>query len=189
MESRRLRALAMAGMLAAVGYVLQLFEFPLLPGAAFLKFDFGDIPVVVAGSFFGPGACVITAVVKGLLWVLIGHGANGWVGAGMNTITVIAFALPISLLFRSSRTWTRVLAVVVGTLAMTVVMAGVNRLVDPWYLKMSVAVINTTIVSAIIPFNLLRGAINGVASLLIILALQRTSVFRQTASVPEKNRH
>lgn len=181
MESRTLRILTVSGMLAAVGYVLQLFEFPLMPAAAFLKFDFGDIPVVIAGSFFGPGACLLTAVVKGLLWTLIGHGANGWVGAAMNTAAVIAFSLPVALLFRSSRVWAKIAAVVVGTLAMTVVMVGANRLIDPWYLKMPVATINTMIVTAIIPFNLLRGVINSIASLLIVLTLQRSAAFRRVA--------
>src|SRR5450756_2804270 len=101
MESKKLRVLALTGMLAAVGYVLQLFEFPLLPAAPFLKFDFGDVAVVVAGSMFGPGAAVLTAIVKGLLWALIGRGGNGLVGAGMNTIAVIVFALPLVLGARS----------------------------------------------------------------------------------------
>ena len=127
MESKRLRVLALAGMLAAVGYVLQLFEFPLLPAASFLKFDFGDVAVFVAGSAMGPAAAILTAVVKGMLWALIGRGADGWVGAGMNTVTVIAFALPVAFLARSRKTLgqgrrRRYWAFVV----MTVVMAGVN---------------------------------------------------------------
>ncbi len=178
MESRKLRVLALTGMLAAVGYALQLFEFPLLPAASFLKFDFGDVAVFIAGSAMGPAAAVLTAVVKGILWALIGHGADGWVGSGMNTITIIAFALPVAFLARSRKTWVKVAAAGLGVVVMTVVMAGANLIVDPWYFKMPIAAVKAIIVTAIIPFNLLRGLINGLASVGIMLALQRTAIFR-----------
>jgi len=179
MESRKLRVLALTGMLAAVGYVLQLFEFPLpfLPTASFLKFDFGDVAVVVAGSMFGPGAAVLTAIVKGLLWVLIGHGANGLVGAIMNTIAVITFALPLVLVGRSRQVWVKVAAAAVGMLAMTAVMVGMNLVVDPLYFKYPIAAVKA-MVPAIILFNLFRGLANGAASVLVVLVLQRTAIFR-----------
>src|SRR5450756_2244004 len=178
MESKKLRVLALTGMLAAVGYVLQLFEFPLLPAAPFLKFDFGDVAVFIAGSAMGPGVAVLRAVAKGILWALIGRGADGWVGAGMNTITVIAFALPVAFLARSRKGWVKVVAAGLGVVVMTTAMAGVNLVVDPWYFKMPIAAVKAIIVTAIIPFNLLRGLLNGTASVLVMLALQRTSIFR-----------
>jgi len=180
MEQKKLRVLALIGMLAAVGYVLQLFEFPLLPAAPFLKFDFGDVAVFMAGSVMGPAAAVLTAIVKGILWALIGRGADGWVGAGMNTVTVIAFALPVAFMGRSRQVWVKVAAAALGMLVMTVTMAAMNLIVDPWYFKMSVATVKAIIVSAIIPFNLLRGLLNGTASVLVLLALRRTGVLRST---------
>ena len=171
--------LALTGMLAAVGYVLQLFEFPLLPAASFLKFDFGDVAVVVAGSMFGSGAAMLTALVKGLLWVLIGRGGNGLVGAGMNTIAVIVFALPLVFVARSQRLWIIVVAAGVGVLAMTAVMVGLNLVVDPFYFKYSLEQVKA-IMPSIILFNLLRGLLNGVASVLVVLVLQRTPIFRTT---------
>ena len=178
MESKKLRVLALTGMLAAVGYVLQLFEFPMLPAAPFLKFDFGDVAVFIAGSAMGPGAAILTAVAKGILWALIGRGADGWVGAGMNTITVIAFALPVAFLARSRKGWVKVVAAGLGVVVMTTAMAGVNLVVDPWYFKMPIAAVKAILVTAIIPFNLLRGLLNGTASVLVMLALQRTAIFR-----------
>src|SRR5450830_82704 len=180
MEKRKLHVLALTGMLAAIGYVLQLFEFPLLAAAPFLKFDFGDVAVFIAGSAMGPAAAVLTAVVKGILWALIGRGTDGWVGAGMNTITVIAFSLPVAFLARSGKIWVKVVAAGLGVVVMTAVMAGTNLVVDPWYFKMPIAAVKAIIVTAIIPFNLLRGLLNGTASVLVMLALQRTAIFRTT---------
>ena len=178
MEKRKLHVLALTGMLAAIGYVLQLFEFPLLAAAPFLKFDFGDVAVFIAGSAMGPAAAVLTAVVKGILWALIGRGTDGWVGAGMNTITVIAFSLPVAFLARSRKGWVKVAAAGLGIVVMTIVMAGANLIVDPWYFKMPIATVKAIIVTAIIPFNLFRGLINATASVLVMLALQRTAIFR-----------
>lgn len=178
MESKKLRVLAASGMLAAAGYVLQLFEFPLLPPpATFLKFDFGDVAVVVAGSMFGPGAAILTAVVKGLLWALIGRGGNGFVGAVMNTVAVIAFALPLVFAARSQRLWVKVVAAGIGVVVMTAVMVGLNLVVDPLYFKYSLEQVKA-ILPSIVLFNLLRGLLNGAASILVLLALRRTSFLR-----------
>lgn len=210
MESKKLRVLAVSGMLAAVGYVLQLFEFPLLPAASFLKFDFGDVAVFIAGSTMGPGAMVLCAMVKGILWAVIGRGADGWVGAGMNTVAVVAFALPVSLLARSRRywvgeeantirvapfalpmatmgfpkiAWINVIAAGLGAILMTTVMVAVNLAVDPWYFKLPLATVKAMVVTAIIPFNLLRGTLNGVASngieaLIVAAIVRRATVSR-----------
>ncbi len=181
MESKKLRVLAASGMLAAVGYVLQLFEFPLLPAASFLKFDFGDVAVALAGWAMGPAAAVLTALVKGILWGVIGHGADGWVGAGMNTVTVLAFALPFAFFRQEKKLRGPVLAAVLGIACMTAVMAGVNLAVDPWYFKMPFAAVRALVVSAIIPFNLLRGLINGTATAVVALAFGRTPLFHHDA--------
>jgi riboflavin transporter FmnP len=96
----------------------------------------------------------------------------------MNTITVITFALPVAFLARSRKVWVKVAAAGLGVVVMTAVMAGTNLIVDPWYFKMPIATVKAIIVTTIIPFNLFRGLINGTASVLVMLALQRTAIFR-----------
>jgi riboflavin transporter FmnP len=84
----------------------------------------------------------------------------------------------VAFLARSRKGWVKVVAAGLGVVVMTVVMAGANLIVDPWYFKMPIATIKAIMVTAIIPFNLLRGLINGTASVLVMLALQRTAIFR-----------
>ena len=177
MASRKLRLLTLSGMLAAVGFVLELFEFPLLPAAPFLKFDFGDVAVVVAGASMGPGAALLTGVTKGILWGLIGHGADGWVGALMNTVAVVTFALPVAFACRSNVLRTRVLGAVLGIAAMTAAMLGMNLIVDPFYFKLPMTAIRAML-PVILLFNVIRGSINAVASVGVLLLLRRTSAFR-----------
>jgi riboflavin transporter FmnP len=95
----------------------------------------------------------------------------------MNTIAVIAFALPLVLMARSRKVWVKVVAAGIGVLAMTAVMVGLNLVVDPLYFKYSLAQVKA-IMPSIILFNLLRGIINGVASVLVMTILQRTAIFR-----------
>ena len=177
MASRKLRLLTLSGMLAAVGFILQLFEFPLLPAASFLKFDFGDVAVFVAGASMGPGAALLTGVTKGVLWGLIGHGADGWVGALMNTVAVVTFALPAAFACRSTALRPRVLSAILGIAAMTVSMLALNLVVDPLYFKLPMAAIRAML-PVILVFNLIRGTINTVASVGVLLLLKRTPAFR-----------
>ena len=177
MASRKLRLLTLSGMLAAVGFVLELFEFPLLPAAPFLKFDFGDVAVFVAGASMGPGAALLTGVTKGVLWGLVGHGADGWVGALMNTVAVVTFALPVAFACRSTTLRTRVLSAVLGIAAMTASMLAMNLIVDPLYFKLSMEAIRAML-PVILVFNLIRGSINAVASVGVLMLLKRTPAFR-----------
>lgn len=177
MASRKLRLLTLSGMLAAVGFVLELFEFPLLPAAPFLKFDFGDVAVFVAGASMGPGAALLTGVTKGVLWGLVGHGADGWVGALMNTVAVVTFALPAAFACRSTALRTRVLSAVLGIAAMTASMLAMNLIVDPLYFKLPMEAIRAML-PVILVFNLIRGSINAVASVGVLVLLKRTPAFR-----------
>ncbi|HNW84064.1 MAG TPA: ECF transporter S component [Candidatus Cryosericum sp.] len=177
MASRKLRLLTLSGMLAAVGFVLELFEFPLLPAAPFLKFDFGDVAVFVAGASMGPGAALLTGVTKGVLWGLVGHGADGWVGALMNTVAVVTFALPAAFACRSTALRTRVLSAVLGIAAMTASMLAMNLIVDPLYFKLPMEAIRAML-PVILVFNLIRGSINAVASVGVLMLLKRTPAFR-----------
>ena len=177
MASRKLRLLTLSGMLAAVGFVLELFEFPLLPAAPFLKFDFGDVAVFVAGASMGPGAALLTGATKGVLWGLVGHGADGWVGALMNTVAVVTFALPAAFACRSTALRTRVLSAVLGIAAMTASMLAMNLIVDPLYFKLPMEAIRAML-PVILVFNLIRGSINAVASVGVLMLLKRTPAFR-----------
>lgn len=68
MKKINTRGLAVAGILGAVGFVLMLLEFPLafiIP--SFIKFDFSELPALIASFAFGPIYGVLVCLIKNLL--------------------------------------------------------------------------------------------------------------------------
>jgi riboflavin transporter FmnP len=82
----------------ALGVILSLIEFPLIPGIEFLKYDASTVPALMSGFAYGPGAgCLVGVLVA---WVHVLFTGNYW-GAVMNTCVVIAYVLPITLIYRA----------------------------------------------------------------------------------------
>ena len=68
MKKINTRGIAVAGILGAVGFVLMLLEFPisfLIP--PFIKFDFSELPALIAAFSFGPTYGVLVCLIKNLL--------------------------------------------------------------------------------------------------------------------------
>lgn len=65
------KQLVTMALMCAIGVLLSFIEFPLLPGVTWLKFDASNMPAMVSGFAFGPGAGVavgiLTAIIHGLL--------------------------------------------------------------------------------------------------------------------------
>ena len=71
----RINAVALAAMFAAVSSVLQFFEFPLpfiIP--SFVKFDFSDLPALLASFSLGPVYGAVVCLVKNVIHLLVTHG-------------------------------------------------------------------------------------------------------------------
>jgi riboflavin transporter FmnP len=93
------RQLATMALFIALGLILSFIEFPLLPGTDFLKYDASSVPALLAGFTYGPVAGCLVGIVVALV-----HGfftGNLW-GALMNIGVVIAFVLPVALIYKYS---------------------------------------------------------------------------------------
>ena len=94
MKRTKLRSIILAGILAALSFVLMRFtEFPLIPAAPFLKTDLGDIPLLIGAVYLGPWYGVAIAFVKNLLFLASGGGSGGLLGSTVNFITLGSFAI------------------------------------------------------------------------------------------------
>lgn len=159
------KQLVTMALMCAIGVLLSFVEFPLLPGASWLKFDPSNLPAMITGFAFGPGAGVavgiVTAVLHGLLM------ADFW-GMIMNILTVTCFVLPAALIYKSKRTYPAaivglIISIIVATLA---AMVG-NVVVTPLYTNIDVNTVVGMLIPILIPFNLLKGLINSVLTLII----------------------
>lgn len=94
------KQLVTMALMCAIGVLLSFIEFPLLPGVTWLKFDASNMPAMVSGFAFGPGAGVavgiLTAIIHGLLMA-------DFTGALMNVLTVTCFVLPAAIIYKKKR--------------------------------------------------------------------------------------
>ena len=68
-------------LLAAIGYVLMMFSFPIIPAFPFLKLDLSDLVVLLGGLLYGPVGGIAVAFVRSLVhFALTGGGVVNLIG-------------------------------------------------------------------------------------------------------------
>jgi riboflavin transporter FmnP len=137
------------------------------PPAPFLVYDPADIPIYITAFAFGPIAGILVTLVVSFIqaFVLGGDGIYGFI---MHFIATGAFAVIIGSLYMRSKTKkTAVVAIVIGVFVMTVIMCIMNLVVTSAYMGVPVEVVKDMLLPIIIPFNLLKGGINGAITLLV----------------------
>lgn len=186
MKNRRIRNMVQIGMLAAVAAVLMLFEFPLWFAPSFYQLDFSEVAVLIGAFSMGPAAGVVIEALKILLNFLINGTITAGVGELANFIIGCGLIVPAALIYKRHKTKKNaMLGMAVGTVAMTVVGSLINYFVLlPVYsaalpLPMDALIgmgtkINpaidglwTFVLFAVAPFNLLKGVLVSLLTLLL----------------------
>ncbi len=163
------KQLVTMALMCAIGVILSFVEFPLLPGVTWLKFDASNMPAMVSGFAFGPGAGVavgiVTAIIHGLLMA-------DFTGALMNVLTVTCFVLPAAFVYKKKRTY----PAAIGGLVLSIIAATIgaivgNLIVTPMWLGVPLDAVIAMIIPILIPFNLIKGGLNAVLTLIIYKAI------------------
>lgn len=190
-EDFNTRTMVKISVLGVIAFILMLLDFPLWFTPPFLKFDVSDVPALIGSFSLGPMAGVIVQLVKNLLKILLAGTNTAVVGEIANFIVGSVFAYVAGLIYYREKTFKNaVIGLVVGTIAMTVAISIANYyIMIPFYAKaygmpldkiitISGAVnkyvvdLKSLIIFAVIPFNLLKGV---VVSLITILLYKRVS--------------
>lgn len=153
------------------GYLIH---FPILPAAPFLLYDPGHVFLLIASFKFGPKASIIMSLVYALVFAMITGQGGPW-GALMNFLATSVFLLVSSSIYlrRHDRNGA-IMGLILGTLAMTAIMIPANLLITPLYMGVNRTIVMQLLLPAIIPFNILRGVISSVLTLVIY---KRISLF------------
>jgi len=173
-KSRTLKLAKMA-LMVAISVICTFIHFPILPMAPFLEFEVSDIPILIAGFVFGPLPGLVIGVISILLRAIIMSPPSGPYGLIMHIIAIGVFVLVASFIYqkRKTRIW-GLFSLIIGGLAMTAVMLPANLLVTPLFLGMPVEAVKAMILPVLLPFNLLKAAINTV---IVFLLYKRISPF------------
>lgn len=180
------RNMVKIAVLGVIGMVLMFFDIPAFFAPGFLKIDLADLPALIGAFAMGPMAGVIVQLVKNLLSIFIEGTTTGGIGELSNFIVGSTFAYVAGLIYYKNKTFKRaVIGLLVGVLAMTTLATLSNYyIVFPLYAKifgwpmdkiigMGSAVnkfvidYKTLILFAVVPFNLIKGTIVSIVTILI----------------------
>ncbi|MEG1397626.1 MAG: ECF transporter S component [Raoultibacter sp.] len=163
------RQLVTMALMCAIAALLSFIQIPLIPGVAFLTYDASLMPAMVCGFAFGPGAGIAVGAIAAVIHGLI---LGEWVGSIMNIIATICFVLPAALVYRKVRNYKGalvglIISIIVATLG--AIAANLTIGVAFWYGTPDAVI--PLILPALVPFNLIKGALNAALTLIVYKAI------------------
>ncbi len=182
-----LRYIIKIAILSAIAAVVMLFEFPLpFLAPSFYELDLSEA-VIMMGSFaIGPVAGVIIELLKNLINILFNGTTTAYVGEFANFVTGCAFVLPAALIYKYNKT---IKGAIIGMVSGAISLAVVGGLLNYFILVPAfsnfyglpidaivgmaskinplITDLKTMIVMAVAPFNLLKGVVCSVISLIL----------------------
>ena len=180
------RNIAVVGMLSAIAVVLFLFEIPLPFAPSFYELDFSELPVLIGSFAIGPVAGVTIELCKILLKLVIKGTTTAFVGDFANFIIGCSMIVPAAVIYHKFKSKkSAVVSLVTGTAVMTVF----GSLFNAFYLlpafaqlygmpldaiiemgsaiNSSINSVATLVLFAVVPFNILKGALLTILTMLL----------------------
>jgi riboflavin transporter FmnP len=167
-ESRKTVRLAKMSMMLAIAVVCSFIHFPVLPGVSFIEYELSDLPLLIAGLAFGTVPGIVLVVCCVLLDAAIAGAGGGPYGMIMQVLAIGTFVTVASLIYHRSKTRrAAVTGLICGVLAMTAIMIPANLIVTPAFMAVPVDAVKALLLPAIVPVNLIKGAISAAATFFI----------------------
>ena len=160
------KRIAITALFCALAAISTLFlEFPILPGVTFLKYDPSAIIALIAGFAFGPAVGAVVSAIPYLPHLATQSGIYGMV---MAVIATLSLVLPASLVYkRDTSLKGAIIGMAVGAVCCLVATILANLIITPIYMGAPREAVVAMIVPTLLPFNLLKIAINCVVCALI----------------------
>ena len=126
-------------LIGCIAFVVMKFEFPIIPGVGFLKFDFSDVIITVGMFIFGAVPGVIIALIRMVLSLIFaGFALPSVVGEIAAFLASMSFSLPFYFFSKNVTVENRktkmgivkpMCGLIIGILAMTCVMSLTNAFI------------------------------------------------------------
>jgi riboflavin transporter FmnP len=180
------RGIAQIGVLSAIAAILMVVEIPLWFAPGFYKIDLSELPVLIGGFAMGPIAGIIIELIKILLYLVIHGSSTGGVGDLANFILGCSFVVPAVLIYKKQKSKKgAIIGMSIGTLSLIIFGSILNAFfLLPFYANVfhmpmdslvamgtsinpAIHDMTTFIMLAVAPFNLLKGLLVSVITILI----------------------
>ena len=154
-----------------------------IPVVLWLKFDPKDCLLAIGGMLYGPAsALMMSAVVAVVEMFTISD--TGWIGMIMNLLSSTLFILPSAILYRRQRSLKNaIFGLVIGVVLTTAGMVLWNWLITPLYMHIPREQVEPLLLTAFLPFNLFKTALNAVLTILLYKSV--VSALRAAHLVPK----
>ena len=192
-HTTKAKRIAVIGVCSAIAAVLHMLDFPLLFLAPeFYKLDFSELPVMLCGFYMGPSAAVACEAVKSLLKLLLKGTSTAFVGDFANFAVGCSLVLPAVIIYQIKKTrGGALLGLLVGTIVLTVFGSAFNAIyLLPKFSQLfglpldaiigmgskingSIHSLQTFVLLAVAPLNLIKGATISVLTLLLYKKVAR----------------
>ncbi|MFZ2537809.1 MAG: ECF transporter S component [Oscillospiraceae bacterium] len=178
--------IAKIGVLSAIAVIVMLFEIPLWFAPSFYEIDLSEVIVLIGGFALGPVAAIFIELIKIVLNFLINGTVTAGIGEFANFVMGLSFVLPAVYIYRHKKSMkTAVIGMSVGTVSLAIVGGLANLyLLLPLYAQIygipidvlvdmgskingSITNVYTFVMLATTPFNILKGVLSSVVTLLL----------------------
>ena len=181
-RTARLKKLVTLAMLTAVTYVVMLLCKNIPDVAGFLQLEVKDTVICIGGFLYGPVSAAVIAIVVAVIEMFTVSG-TGPIGCVMNVLATAAFCCTASYIYKKNHSRNgAVIGLGVATLVLTAVMLLWNYLITPLYMGVPRAAVVEMLLPIFLPFNLVKGALNMAATLIIYKPV--VTALRKTGLVP-----
>ncbi len=162
-------------MLTAVSVVLvSVVHIPLIPAAPFLEYDAADIPILIGSLILGPTSGIIILLAVCIIQAMTVSASSGIIGFFMHFIASSVLILIPSILYKKKQTiLSLILGLVLGVIAMTAVMIPLNLVFTGIFMGTGVEAVASLLIPAIIPFNLIKAAINAIVTFAVFTPISK----------------
>ncbi len=170
------KKITILGLMCAISLLfMYLVRISIFPVAPFLEYDPADIPIFFITFLYGPVYGIYTTVVVSVLQSFTVSAQSGWIGGLMHILGTGSYVIIAGSIFKkSNKSFSKlILSAVCGTIIMTAIMIVWNLVFTPIYMETPVDAVLSIMLPAIIPFNLLRGAINSVLAIILYKSLHK----------------
>lgn len=178
--------LSYTAIFSAMAGVLMFIEIPLFFAPSFYEIDLSEIPVMICTFYLGPVAGVVAEFLKVVVKLVLKGTSTAFVGDFANFVVGCSFVLPASCIYHLRRSKKSALTgMIVGMFVMTVFGSLFNAVyLLPTFadifgmpldaiigmgtaVNSSINSVSTLVLFAVVPFNLLKGVIVTVLTMLL----------------------
>lgn len=191
MKRSSVKKIVLLAMLAAISYLIM--SLVRIPVVLFLKYEPKDVVITIGGFLFGPMASFVVSLVVSLL-EMVTVSDTGPIGCVMNLLSTCSFACTAAFIYKRKHTLNGAISgLAAGSVLMIITMLLWNWLITPWYMGVDRATVESMLLPAFLPFNLLKAGLNSALTLSLykplVTALRKIRLIEDPSSGSSSSKH